>query len=111
MKQQTWSYLHRLFLLLCLGATVGSGWAQSAQSLPPEVVAYADTVFYNGKILTADEQFTIVEAVAIRGDKFLAVGDNQRILAMAGPQTRRVDLEQPQRDSRASLIPTCIPLG
>lgn len=94
MNQHNWKYLQRLFLLLCLGSTVISGWAQSAQSLPPEVIAYADMVFYNGKILTADEQFTIVEAVAIRGDKFLAVGDNQRILAMAGPRTRRVDLEQ-----------------
>ena len=94
MNQHTWNNLHRLFLLLCLGATVGSGWAQSAQSLPPEVIAYADMVLYNGKILTADEQFTIAEAVAIRGDKFLALGDNQEILAMAGPRTRRVDLEQ-----------------
>ncbi len=93
MNQHNWNYLYRLFLLLCLGATAGSGWAQSAQSLPPEVLAYADVVLYNGKILTVDEQFTIVEAVAIRGDKFLAVGDSQRILAMAGPRTRRVDLQ------------------
>jgi len=69
------------------------GWAQSPANLPPEVLAYADLVFYNGKIITADEEFTIVEAIAIRDGKFLARGDNDRILAMAGPQTRRVDLE------------------
>src|SRR3990172_8892124 len=60
--------------------------------LPPEVLHYADTVLYNGKILTADEKFTIVEAVAIRDGKFLAVGPTARILPMAGPNTRRIDL-------------------
>ena len=70
----------------------GTHWAVP-QNLPPEIIAYADLVVYNGKVLTADEQFTIAEAVAIRDGKFLAVGDNQRILAMAGPQTRRVDVE------------------
>jgi hypothetical protein len=70
----------------------GSGWAQSPD-LPQEVIAYADLVVYNGKILTADEQFTVVSAVALRDGKFLATGNDQRILAMAGPETRRVDLE------------------
>ena len=93
MSQHHWNYLHRLLLFLCLCAAASSGWAQSTASLPPEVLAYADMVFYHGQILTVDEQFTIAEAVAVRDGKFLAVGDNQRILAMAGPKTRRVDLE------------------
>ena len=80
-------------LVTVLFFTLGPVGAQSAGSPPPEVLAYADLVFYNGKILTADEQFTIVQAVAIRDGKFLARGDDRRILAMAGPQTRRVDLE------------------
>jgi predicted amidohydrolase YtcJ len=70
----------------------GTGWAQS-QDLPAEVIAYADIVFYNGKILVADEEFTIEEGAAIRDGKFLAVGSSERILSMAGPETRRVDLE------------------
>ena len=77
--------------LFCLG--MGFAWAQSPANLPAEVIAYAEMVFYNGKILTADESFTIVEAVAIRDGKFLARGNNDRILAMAGPSTRRIDLE------------------
>ena len=77
----------------CLWLSMTLGWAQSPANLPAEVIAYADRVFYNGKILTADEEFTIVEAVAVRDGKFLARGDNDRILAMAGPRTRRVDLE------------------
>ncbi|MCH7708042.1 MAG: hypothetical protein IH884_06100, partial [Myxococcales bacterium] len=56
-------------------------------------MAYADMVLYNGKILTADEAFHIYEALAVRDEKFLAVGDSDRILKMAGPQTRRIDLK------------------
>ena len=66
-------------------------WAQ--QGIDPRVLAYADTVLYNGKILTADDQFTIVEAVAIRDGEFLARGTTSDILRVAGPETRRIDLE------------------
>ncbi len=45
-------------------------------SVPPEVLAYADMVLYNGQILTVDDDFTIVETVAIRDGKFLAIGTN-----------------------------------
>ena len=71
---------------------LGSGLAP-AQNLPPEVISYADVVLYNGKILTANENFDIAQAVAIRDGRFLAVGDSQRVLSMAGPQTLRRDLE------------------
>lgn len=66
--------------------------AQSA-SFPPELIRYADMVLYNGSILTADDRFTIAEAVAIRDGKFLAVGTNEKILSLAGPETKRIDLE------------------
>jgi hypothetical protein len=85
---------HRFFSFLILFLVfAGTIQGQSAQSLPPEVIAYADLVFYNGKVLTADEQFTIVEAVAIRDGKFLATGSTSKIRAMAGPETRSIDLE------------------
>ncbi|MEE2839198.1 MAG: amidohydrolase family protein [Acidobacteriota bacterium] len=85
--------IHHLAVVGILLAVFQTGLGQSAATLPPEVVAYADMIFYNGKIISADEQFTIAEAVAIRDGKFLAVGTTQRILAMAGPETQRVDLE------------------
>ena len=66
-------------------------WAQ--QNIDPRVLAYADMVFYNGKILTADDQFTIVEAVAIRDGKFLARGTTSDILGLAGSNTRRIDVQ------------------
>ena len=66
------------------------------QELPPEVIRYADMIFYNAKVLTMDRDetnFTITEAVAIRDGIILAAGQSQRILPMAGPQTQKLDLE------------------
>jgi len=76
--------------LFCLGQ---SSLLKAQQDIPPEVLAYADKILYNGKVLSADDQFTIGEAVAIRGEKIMAVGQNDRILKMAGPNTEQVDLQ------------------
>ena len=46
-----------------------------------------------GKILTVDDQFSMVQALAIRGERILAVGDDARILKMAGPDTETIDLQ------------------
>ena len=54
--------------------------------------ADVDTVLTNGKIITVDNGFTIAQAVAIKGDRFVAVGTNQDIGRLAGPGTRRIDL-------------------
>ena len=54
--------------------------------------AAVDTVLTNGKIITVDDRFSIAQAVAIRGDRFVAVGTNQDITRLAGPTTRRIDL-------------------
>lgn len=82
-----------IIALLLTAVCAASSRAEAQQAnLPPEVIAYADTVLYNGKILTADEKFTTAEAVAIRDGKFLAVGNTARILPMAGPKTVKIDL-------------------
>jgi len=57
------------------------------------IMNYADTVLYNGQIITADDAFSIKEAVAIRDGKFLAVGTTDEILPLAGPETRKIDLQ------------------
>jgi predicted amidohydrolase YtcJ len=58
----------------------------AAQEAPP------DLILTNGKIITVDERFTIAQAVAIRGDRIVATGSNQEISRLAGPNTRRMDL-------------------
>ena len=81
---------------ILLGLLVSS-WGVSIKaqqaSVPPEVLAYPNIIAYNGKVLTVDEAFSTAEAFAVRDGKFLAVGTNQRITAMEGPQTRMIDLK------------------
>ena len=79
-------------LAVSIGGMSGVSQAQQS-SLPPEVMAYADLVLHNGKIITADDSETVVSAAAIRDGKFLAVGNNSRILSMAGPDTGKIDLQ------------------
>ena len=57
------------------------------------------TIFYNGHVHTVDAKDTIVEAVAISGNRILATGSDAEILAMASESTLRIDLGQ------KSLIP------
>src|ERR1700722_19950204 len=63
----------------------------AAQMLSPQAPA-PDLILVNGKIVTVDDRFAIVQAVAIQGDRFTATGGNQDIGALAGPNTRRIDL-------------------
>ena len=51
-----------------------------------------DLVLTNGKIVTVDDRFSVAQAVAIRGDRIVAVGATPEITRLAGPQTRRIDL-------------------
>ena len=52
-----------------------------------------DTVLVNGKIVTVDDQFRIVQAMAIKSQRSAAVGDNQAIGKLAGANTRVIDLK------------------
>jgi hypothetical protein len=72
---------------------------QTNQSLPAEIVRYADSIYVNATIITLDEHQmnadpgSIVEAMAIREEIIIGLGTNEDILRMAGPQTQIVDLQ------------------
>ncbi|MFB7288910.1 amidohydrolase [Actinacidiphila glaucinigra] len=51
-----------------------------------------DTVLHSGKIVTVDAQSSVAEAVALAGDRIVAVGSDHEIRALAGRGTREVDL-------------------
>ena len=74
-------------LLGVIAAAAGAAASLHAQQQP-----VADVVLTNGKIITVDNKFTIAQAMAIRGDRFVAVGSNADINKLAGPSTRRIDL-------------------
>src|SRR5580704_441882 len=74
----------RLYVLLAAIACA-TPMLHAQQSAP-------DLILTNGKIITVDERFTIAQAVAIKGDRIVAVGTNQEMAQLAGANTRRIDL-------------------
>jgi imidazolonepropionase-like amidohydrolase len=57
-----------------------------AQTQPP------DLILINGRVFTAAEDHPFSEALAIKGDRVLAVGTNRQISALAGSNSRRIDV-------------------
>ena len=52
-----------------------------------------DWVLTNGKILTADDNFSIVEALAIEDGRIVAVGSSAEVMSHAGSNTELTDLD------------------
>src|SRR2546426_5018315 len=80
---------HLLWKTIVVGvlfaAATGSMLLRAQQAVP-------DLILTNGKIITVDERFTIAQAVAIKGDRFVAVGGNQEIGGLSGPKTKKKHL-------------------
>jgi len=56
--------------------------------------ADADLILYHGKIVTVDAGFTVREAIAVRGERIIAVGSANDVLAAErGARTRVIDLQ------------------
>jgi len=53
----------------------------------------ADTILVGGKIVTVDDRFTIAQAVAIKGQRIVAVGASADIRKLADGNTRVIDLK------------------
>lgn len=51
-----------------------------------------DTVLVNGKVFTSNAERLWAEAIAITGERIVAVGSTDTIAARAGTRTRRIDL-------------------
>jgi predicted amidohydrolase YtcJ len=85
-----------LFVLLLPALFVMPGAAQTPSSSLRDLIAprYADTILYNGAVLTVDDKDTVAEAVAVRDGRILAVGASSAVLELAGPKTVKVDLER-----------------
>jgi hypothetical protein len=65
-----------------------------ALCLPARTLAQtADLILVNGNIITVDEKKPRAEAVAIQGDRILAVGSNEDIQRLRQGRTRVIDLQ------------------
>ena len=72
-------------LLGPLALTLLASLLASQQSSP-------DLILLHSKIFTSDAAQPYVEALAIRGERIVATGTSEKIGALAGPQTKRIDL-------------------
>ena len=72
--------------LIALSAAWVAGQEQAGQQK-------ADIILHNGKILTVDRNFSTAEAVAITGNKISAVGADQDVMKLAGPNSTVIDLK------------------
>ena len=52
----------------------------------------ADLILRDGRVITADPEFSVRQAIAIAGERILRVGSDEEVLRTAGPRTRTVDL-------------------
>jgi predicted amidohydrolase YtcJ len=68
-------------LLLSLGLGPAAGGADEA-----------DLILHHGKVVTVDRDFSIRQALAVRGDRLLRVGTDQEVLDTRGPRTALIDL-------------------
>ena len=59
----------------------------------PNDTAHADTIFFGGDIITVDENNPSAQALAVAGEKILAVGGKEDVFKLQGPETRMVDLK------------------
>ena len=75
-------------LLLGLAATLA---VTNGQVLPRPPAP--DLVLFNGTVITVDRDFSIHTAVAIIGDRVMAVGNDDQMRTVAGPATRMIDLK------------------
>ena len=70
-----------MFAALALAAAIGSASAETA-----------DTVLFNGKILTVDRDFSVREAIAIAHGRVLATGTTADMKKLADDKTGLIDL-------------------
>src|SRR5262245_23929687 len=70
-----------------------SGSSAMAQTPATPTTVAADLVLKNGKIITVDSAFTIAQAIAIAGDRILAVGPDAAMVPHTAPTTRVIDLQ------------------
>ena len=88
------NFVGRVLPLGCLAAIAGAlSWVSLASFPLQGQEAPADLILRNGKVLTVDANFTIAQAVAVRGNEIAAVGTDAQVMPLAGPNTRVIDLK------------------
>ncbi|HWP83647.1 MAG TPA: amidohydrolase family protein [Terriglobia bacterium] len=88
---------HSVVRAVCIAGILwlsSAAWGQDAAELRRKLElleAYPDLIVVNGKIHTMDANLSQVQAMAVRNSRILALGGNDQIRFLAGPQTRVID--------------------
>jgi hypothetical protein len=83
--QRRW-VLRACATLICAGSLATAAFAATDETAAP-------TIFFNAHVFTAEHAHPYAEAVAIRGDRIIAVGTLASVQQTAGPSARKVDLK------------------
>ncbi len=75
----------RRFWFLCVPVLLASALAQSRPA--------ADLIVVNSKVWTSDKNHPTAQAVAVLGERIVAVGSNSQIEAWRDAKTRVIDAE------------------
>ncbi len=78
--------IRNLFLFAVLALSAVTAHADEPQGT-------ADLIVHHAKVVTVDAKFRIVQAVAIKDGRILAVGDDDAILKLKGSDTRLIDAD------------------
>jgi predicted amidohydrolase YtcJ len=74
---------HLYSILLIVACALGLGTGQATRP--------ADLVLLDGRVVTVDDRFSIVTALAVRDGRFVAVGSNDEVRGHVGSSTRVID--------------------
>ena len=78
-----------LLLVFAMGlAACEKATTETEESTESEPV----TVFFGGTVLTVDDAFTVAESIAVQGERILAVGDHDDVMASAGNDAEVIDI-------------------
>lgn len=81
-----------LVTLLFVPVTFVSAGEKSSVQNAAKLPVHADLILTHGRIYTVEEGQPWADAVAIRGDKILAVGSEAELNHFRGPRTKTIDL-------------------
>jgi predicted amidohydrolase YtcJ len=81
--------LHAFWIIPALA--VGLVWFTASAGAQVQSAQGPDIIFINGKVVTVNQDFEVVEAVAVKGGRITAVGSSEEIRGLASALTQVVD--------------------
>jgi predicted amidohydrolase YtcJ len=78
---------------LAVGVCFVAQGASAATQESADRVTWADLVLLGGQVITLDADDRVAQAIAVRGNRIVAVGPDAEIQELRGPNTRVIDLK------------------